>query len=96
MNKHIAVIGCGYWGKNLVRNFHELGALKTICDANGQVLSAMAQNFEGLATTTSFEDVLNDTSIGAVAIAAPAAKHYELTKRHCMRTRTCSWRSHLL
>ena len=34
MNKNIAVIGCGYWGKNLVRNFAELGSLHTICDTD--------------------------------------------------------------
>ena len=47
MEKKIAVIGCGYWGKNLVRNFYELGALHTACDASAQVLSTMAEKVCG-------------------------------------------------
>ncbi len=41
--KNIAVIGCGYWGQNLVRNFAELGALHTICDSNPQTLNRFEQ-----------------------------------------------------
>lgn len=81
MKMNVAVIGCGYWGKNLVRNFYELGVLKSICDASTQTLSVLAVQHEGIETTTSLDDVLEDGSIGAIAIAAPAAMHYEFTKR---------------
>jgi UDP-2-acetamido-3-amino-2,3-dideoxy-glucuronate N-acetyltransferase len=78
--KSIAVIGCGYWGKNLVRNFSDLGVLNTICDVSSQVLNTLSQKFESVKTTKSVNDVFSDTSIDAVAIAAPAAKHYELAR----------------
>jgi len=38
MKKNIAIVGCGYWGKNLIRNFDSLGALATICDNNNEIL----------------------------------------------------------
>ena len=42
--QNVAVAGCGYWGRNLVRNFSELGALHTICDASPDTLGEMAEN----------------------------------------------------
>ena len=42
---HIAVIGAGYWGKNLVRNFHQLGVLKTICDQSSAIRQQMAKDY---------------------------------------------------
>ena len=81
MEKKIGVIGCGYWGKNLVRNFYELGALNTACDASAQVLTTMSEKYEGIKTTQNMDDVLADSTIEAVAIAAPAVKHYELAMK---------------
>ena len=81
MNRAIAVVGCGYWGKNLVRNIHELGSLRTICDANAEKLAAIAAQYSGVGTTQNFDDVLADRDIAAVAIAVPAAMHYELAKK---------------
>ena len=43
--KHIAVIGAGYWGKNLVRNFHQLGVLKTICDRAQPIREEMTKTY---------------------------------------------------
>ena len=43
----VAVIGTGYWGKNLVRNFHQIGTLKLICDKNETVLSAFKPSTRG-------------------------------------------------
>ncbi len=81
MKKKTAVIGCGYWGKNLVRNFYELGALHTACDASTQVLSTMAEKYEDIETTQNVDDVLANPEIESVAIAAPAVKHYELAMK---------------
>jgi len=81
MNNNIAVIGCGYWGKNLVRNFHELGALHLVCDASPQTLKTIESQYKGLKATHSFDEVLKDRNVKAVAIAAPAATHYDLTKK---------------
>ena len=51
MNKHIAVIGMGYWGKNLARNFHELGALHTICDTSPAVEKEWKAKYPGVQFT---------------------------------------------
>ena len=77
---NIAVIGSGYWGKNLVRVFHEIGALKGVCDINKDILADLKVKYKGIRTTDSLSDVLSDSSIKAVAIATPACKHYEMAR----------------
>lgn len=73
----IAVIGCGYWGRNIVRNYAELGALAAICDSDLAQASAQAAQYQ--IPARSWEDILDDHAIPGVAIAAPAALHGELT-----------------
>jgi UDP-2-acetamido-3-amino-2,3-dideoxy-glucuronate N-acetyltransferase len=80
MDGNIAVIGSGYWGKNLVRNFSELGSLKTICDLNENVLSDFKRQYPEVYTTTSFQEVLEDPQIKGVIIATPAVLHYSMVK----------------
>jgi UDP-2-acetamido-3-amino-2,3-dideoxy-glucuronate N-acetyltransferase len=80
MEKHIAVIGSGYWGKNLVRNFSELEALKTVCDLNEEVLQDFKSNYPEIHITTSFREVLDDPEIKGVVIATPAVLHYNMVK----------------
>src|SRR5215469_12679486 len=75
----IAVIGNGYWGKNLVRNFYELSALRSVCDSKIAALED-AKTLYQVATTTNVENILNDPEIAGVAISAPAAQHYEIAK----------------
>src|SRR5689334_2080228 len=72
----IAVVGCGYWGKNLVRNFHSLGALAAIFDSDESTAAAVSAKYG--AENRPFTDILADTSIVAVAIAAPAERHFVL------------------
>ena len=76
--KHIAVLGSGYWGKNLVRNFHALGALHTVCDTDETVLGALLQNYPDVKSAREAADVMADPAIVAVAIATPAATHDQL------------------
>lgn len=76
----VGVVGCGYWGKNLVRNFHELGSLAAVCDSNQASAQAMAKNF-GVAATSDFESMLKGNGVEAVVIAVPAAQHYALAKK---------------
>lgn len=79
--KNIAVIGSGYWGKNLVRNFFELDALKTICDINYDTLKEFQDTYPHVQVTTSFQEVLDDEEIKGVVIATPAVLHYEMAKK---------------
>lgn len=76
----VAVIGNGYWGKNLVRNFHALGVLKCVCDSRAEALQEAHTQF-GVNTCFSLNDLLSDPEIQGVAIAAPAAQHFELSKQ---------------
>ncbi len=80
MAKNIAVVGCGYWGKNLVRNFAELDALHTICDSDPQKLEQLQGLYPRIATETSFSEVLKKEEITGVVISSPAALHYSLTR----------------
>lgn len=77
---NIAVVGTGYWGKNLVRNFAELGALHTICDTDMSTLQRFVPQWPQVCLATNFSDVLHNPDIDAVAIAAPAVLHHALAK----------------
>ncbi len=79
--KNLGLIGAGYWGRNLARNFHQLGALALVCDASDDVLAARSAACPGIRVTKSVEDVLADGTIQRVAIAAPAARHFDLAFR---------------
>jgi len=76
----VAVIGSGYWGKHLVRNYYELKALKLICDTNETVLSAFKKDYPGVETCVALNDVLSNDDISGVVIATPAEMHYGVAK----------------
>lgn len=79
--KNIAVIGTGYWGKNLVRNFNNLKSLHTVCDSNPATLQKFLEQYPGVKGVTSFQDVLADADIDGVALSTPAPTHYLLAKQ---------------
>jgi UDP-2-acetamido-3-amino-2,3-dideoxy-glucuronate N-acetyltransferase len=81
MDRNIAVVGCGYWGKNLVRNFAELGALHIICDSSKEVLENLGKLYPGVTKEASFEAVLANKEIKGVVIASPASLHYAMVKQ---------------
>ncbi|MDY7030497.1 MAG: Gfo/Idh/MocA family oxidoreductase [Thermodesulfobacteriota bacterium] len=78
---NVAVVGSGYWGKNLIRNFNELGALRVICDKDIRTLRSFQDRYPDKEFYTSFEAVIQNPTVDAVAIATPAETHYELAKR---------------
>jgi UDP-2-acetamido-3-amino-2,3-dideoxy-glucuronate N-acetyltransferase len=69
------VVGCGQWGKNLVRTFHGLGALQWLCDSNPDALQQQARLAPGVQTTTRFDELLA-SDVQAIVLATPAALHY--------------------
>lgn len=81
MDASVAVIGAGYWGKNLLRNFHDLGALAAVCDADPEVVGRFKASYPGIAGFDDVDEVLQDAAIEAVAIATPAATHADLARR---------------
>jgi len=76
----VGVVGCGYWGPNLVRNLRQFPdcRLKLICDASEERLSHMRRLCPEVATTLRFEDLLNGADLDAVVIATPVRFHYEM------------------
>ena len=76
----VAVVGMGYWGKNLVRVFHELGALSLVCDSNPAVEKECQQKYGNVRYAAEYAPVLADPLISAVALATPAVAHYDMVK----------------
>ena len=83
ISPNVAVVGCGAWGKNIVRNFHELGALHTVCDVRTEVTDQVRQQY-GVQATTNLAEVLADLDVEGVVVAVPAAEHYQLATQ-CLR-----------
>lgn len=77
-----AVVGCGYWGPNLIRNLSVIPAaqLRALCDMDQKKLNAMNALYHPTYATTTFDDLLNDSELQAIVIATPAATHYALAK----------------
>jgi predicted dehydrogenase len=73
--------GLGYWGPNLARNLGELAELHWLCDLSPDLLSEASARYPNAQTTTSFEEMLADPELDAVAIATPVVTHYELAKQ---------------
>jgi predicted dehydrogenase len=78
-----AVVGCGYWGPNLVRNLISLPEckVKLVCDTRPERLAHVKHLYPGVETTADFTDVTNDPGIDAVIIATPVRFHFEMAKK---------------
>jgi predicted dehydrogenase len=70
-----AVVGCGYWGRNLVRSFHRLSTLGVCCDLSDSARASIAASYPHVPVTHDFDVVLCDTEIDAVILATPARAH---------------------
>jgi len=77
----VALVGVGYWGPNLARNFHDLGSLDLVCDRNPAMLERMRERFPGIRTTDRLEAVLADPAIDGVVLATPAPTHHPLARQ---------------
>lgn len=78
----IGVIGYGYWGPNIVRNFHgqEHTCVAAICDKSPQSLKRIQQAYPGMHVTDDAQEILRATDIDAIAVVTPVWTHYELAK----------------
>jgi UDP-2-acetamido-3-amino-2,3-dideoxy-glucuronate N-acetyltransferase len=81
--KRVAVIGAGYWGRNLVRVYGELGVLGVVCDHSDVIRQQIQATYPGVDTVMALTDVLSRSDIDAVVIASPAETHY-LTAREAL------------
>ena len=77
----VGLVGLGYWGPNLARNFEDLGELAWICDLNADLLDRYGARYPQAKTTDRFDDLLEDSSLEAVIIATPVPTHAELARR---------------
>lgn len=78
--RDLALIGAGYWGKNLARNFHALGALHTLADVSQAILDTYGVEYAAVRKMRVIDEVWSDPAITRVAIAAPAVLHHRLAK----------------
>jgi predicted dehydrogenase len=81
MTVKVGQAGLGYWGKNLVRNFDDLGELTWLCDATEEIRAEYADRYPHARTTSDFGEMLADDALEAVVIATPVPTHYPLAKR---------------
>lgn len=79
----VAVVGCGYWGPNLIRNFYENDQteLAAVCDLDPKRLAKIGKRYPNTLLTTSFQDLLDSPDIDAIAIATPVHTHYPLARQ---------------
>lgn len=74
----VAVIGCGVWGRNIVRNFYNLGVLDTVCDIDEENRKKVTEQYPGVKVTKDFNDIINNPEITAVAVVTPSHTHYKM------------------
>jgi len=77
----VACIGAGYWGKNLVRNFSELGVLSTVCETDVETQFRLKRQYPNVKFTDVVDEVLADPEVAGVVIATPAVTHGTLVKQ---------------
>ncbi len=78
---NIAVVGCGHWGRNLVRNFHNLGVLTHVSDADPNRLQEMHQLYPGVTVCADYQQLLTVDEIDAVVLATPAVQHASMAEQ---------------
>ncbi len=78
----IGVIGCGYWGPNLLRNFAENDAaeLRWVCDTDEARLNAMGRRYPAARTTNDYLKLVSDPQLDAIAVVTPVATHFQIAK----------------
>ncbi len=77
---NVGVIGCGYWGPNLIRNFvdNDSARLQWICDVDERRLAKMSRRYPFAQTTTDYQKLVNDSDLDAVAVVTPVATHFTI------------------
>lgn len=76
----IAVLGCGIWGRNIVRNFYNLNALGMVCDLDEENLAKVKEQYPEVVTTKNFNDIINSKEITGVVVVTPSHTHYKFVK----------------
>lgn len=77
----IAVVGCGHWGKNLVRNFCELDSLYAICDSNIDKIDSSYHDNPKIKLFSDYDELIQDPNLEGVVIATPSNTHFILAQK---------------
>lgn len=77
-----AIIGCGYWGPNLIRNFHDHpnADVRYVCDSNPAPLEGISRRYPTVRTINDYQEVLADAEVDAVVVATPVDTHFPIAK----------------
>lgn len=78
--KKIAVLGCGLWGRNVVRNFYNLNALEMVCDLDDENLAKVKAEYPNVKTTKDFNDIINNDNVMGVVVVTPSHTHFKFVK----------------
>ena len=80
--QNVGIVGCGYWGPNLIRNFNQIPhcTMKVCCDLDEQKLQRMRILYPSIETTCDMNEILTDASIDAVAVATPVYLHADVAQ----------------
>ena len=78
--KKIAVLGCGLWGRNVVRNFYNLNALGMVCDLDDDNIAKVKAEYPNVATTKDYRDILSNDNIMGVVVVTPSHTHFRFVK----------------
>ena len=78
----VAIVGCGYWGQNLIRNFWELeeAELLVVCDADAKILARTLRRYPTVELTRDYQTVLRHPGLDAVVLATPVSTHYSFAR----------------
>jgi UDP-2-acetamido-3-amino-2,3-dideoxy-glucuronate N-acetyltransferase len=79
-NPRVTVVGTGYWGKNLVRNFYSLGVLHSVCDVNQNAVNYFTKEYPGTIGMTSYAEALASDNVQGIVLATPAATHASMAR----------------
>ena len=81
LKKCVAVIGCGLWGRNIVRNFYNLGALHSVCDLDNDNLNMINELYPEIYTTHDFNELLSNPDVKAICVVTPSHTHFKIVKQ---------------
>ena len=78
--RKIGIIGAGLWGRNIIRNFYNLGYLHTVCDIDEENLKNVVNEYSNVNITNDYKDILNNSEIKGVVVVTPSHTHYKIVK----------------
>src|SRR5574344_1669294 len=81
----VAVIGCGMWGRNIVRNFYNLNVLDIVCDLDPANRQKVLDEYKNVKVTSDYKEILNDPEITGVAVVTPSHTHYKMVKEFLLK-----------